>query len=77
MSGWVCWSVASYKATSSNWSAFDFVTRTPCCWTGCGNRDCTALTWFWTWTCAVSGLVPLAKITEMLACPRDDDVDEK
>jgi hypothetical protein len=35
----------------------------PCCWTICGNSGTTACRRFCTCTCAISGSVPLAKVS--------------
>jgi len=52
-------------------------TTMPCCCTAGGKRGIACWTLFWTWTCAVSGLVPCLNVTPMLAAPAELDELEK
>ena len=52
-------------------SGAPLVTRTPCCCTCCGSREIACWTLFWTWTWAMSGSIPLSKMTLMMTEPRE------
>jgi hypothetical protein len=54
----------------------DFVTRTPVCCTACGKSGVASCSLFCTWTCAMSGFVPAANVSVMVAVPKSSEVDE-
>ncbi|MNT31165.1 hypothetical protein D3C72_1669900 [compost metagenome] len=47
------------------------VTRIPCCCTSCGSSGVARFSLFWTWTCAVSELVPCSKVAVMVMVPSE------
>ncbi len=57
------------KPTTIRKLPLDFAMRIPCCCTVWGSRGTASWTRFCTWTCAVSGSVPWAKVSWMLAAP--------
>jgi len=52
-----------------------FATCSPCCCTGCGSSGVASASLFCTWTWAVSGSVPFAKVSVTVAWPFDSLVE--
>ena len=52
-------------------------TLMPCRWTSCGSNGCASCSLFCTWTCAVSGFVPLSNVSVIAAEPLDELLAEK
>lgn len=65
------------KPTTIRKLLVDLATRMPCCCTVCGRRGTASCTLFCTCTCAVSGLVPWAKVSVMVALPSLEALEEK
>ena len=67
----------SYSATTSRTLTCDLATSRPCCWTWAGRIGIADCSLFCTWTWAMSGLVPAAKVAVMTDWPFELLVDEK
>jgi hypothetical protein len=52
------------------------VTCTPLACTSWGSSDMASCSLFWTWTWAMSGLVPALKVRVMVAWPEDSLVED-
>ena len=50
-------------------SGLALATTTPCWVTCAGSSGAASVTLFWTWTCAMSGLVPVAKLSVITDWP--------
>ena len=55
----------------------DFVTLEPSCCTACGNSGVASCSLFCTCTCAISGLVPAAKVSVVVAVPESSELDDR
>ncbi len=64
------------KASTSRKLLLDFVTFRPSCCTTCGRSGVASGSLFCTCTCAMSGLVPAAKVSVMVAVPESSLVDD-
>jgi hypothetical protein len=65
------------SAMKSRMSGLALATVMPWRVTAAGSSGSARLTLFWTWTCAMSGLVPLAKVRVMTDWPLEPDVELK
>ncbi|CAB3774378.1 hypothetical protein LMG30113_07574 [Burkholderia paludis] len=64
------------KASTSRKLLLDFVTDRPNCCTTCGRTGVASDSLFCTWTCAMSALVPGAKVSVIVALPESSLVDD-
>ena len=69
-------SVDTNPATSRK-ELLDFVTLMPSCCTCCGRSGRASESLFCTWTCAMSGLVPAAKVRVNTPLPKLSLVDAR
>ncbi len=65
------------KLTAIRMSGLAFATTMPSCVTSDGSSGCASATLFCTCTCAMSALVPGAKVSVMVAVPLPLDVELK
>src|SRR5579864_9419981 len=65
------------NAITSKKLLLDFVTLVPNCCTACGNSGVASCSLFCTCTCAMSGLVPAANVSVMVAVPESSEVDDR
>src|SRR5258706_15198421 len=65
------------KPAASRYPLLDLVTRMPVCCTCAGSNGVASCSLFCTCTCAMSGLVPAAKVSVMVAWPESKELDEK
>src|SRR6185437_8521049 len=66
-----------YRCTTIIRSGELFCTVTPILRTSAGRRGCAMATRFCTWTCAISRLVPISKVTEIVKRPSPVEFDDR
>ena len=64
------------KPAISRYPLLDWVTRMPACWTCAGSNGVASCSLFCTCTCAMSGLVPAAKVSVVVAVPESSALDD-
>src|ERR1700730_11604986 len=65
------------KPAASRYPLLDLVTRMPVCCTCAGSNGVASCNLFCTCTCAMSGLVPAAKVSVVVAWPESSALDER